>query len=712
MRPALRPALVPAPLSALLPAPKSPAALAAFAALALLAPSGALAKDGGWPRVLTQDGIKVVMYQPQPDERKDNIITGRAAVSVTPKGATEPIFGTVWLRARMEVDREKREVRFADITVPRARFPGAKPENEAKLAAALEKEIPKWELVISLDRLIASLQAVEEQKATQEKFNEKPPEIVVRKEPTFLLLLDGEPVLRDVQGTGVKRVVNTTYFLVKEKDTYWLSGGAIWFKSDDLNGKWSTSWKPSKDVAGYYAVTQPQTVNTMGKPDKKTDPPAIQVAMVPTELVVTEGEPKLEPITGTDLHYVTNTKSHLFMLTPEQRWYLLVSGRWFRAAGLDGPWEFVRPDALPEEFRKIPETSPKGEVLASVAGTKQAEEAVIDAQVPQTAAIKRGTATTRVTYDGEPKFEPIEGTALSYAVNTTSQVIQFEGKYFVCDQGVWFVGDDPKGPFLVADSVPAEIQKIPPDHPGYNTRYVQVYDSTPDVVYVGYTPGYIGCYPWYGTVVWGTGWYYPPYISPYVYYPRPVTYGFAVGYNPYGGWSVGVGVGFTYGAVTFSFMVGGAYGGYWGPYYRPPMYYGGGGYPGYGGGYPGYGGGRPVAPAGGARPTPYGGSNGNLYARDANRARNAPSTRPAGGASPSTLQGSPNNVMSDRDGNVARRGSDGSWQTRQGGSWQGSGASSLERDYQARQRGTQRTQSFQSGGYGGARPSGGGGRRR
>ena len=680
-------------------------AIATFAALALLLPSAAQAKDGGWPRVITRNGIKVVFYQPQPDERKENIITGRAAVSVTPKGATEPVFGTVWLRARMEVDREKREVRFADITVPRARFPGATPENEAKLAAALEEEIPKWDLVIALDRLIASLQAVEAQKTAQEKFNETPPAIVVRAEPTFLLLLDGEPVLRDVQGTAVKRVVNTTYFLVREKDTFWLNGGAIWFKTDDLDGKWSTSWKPPEDVAGYYALTQPQTVNTMGKPDKKADPPAILVARAPTELVVTVGEPKLEPITGTDLTFVTNTKSHLFMSTADQRWYVLIAGRWFRAAGLDGPWEIVRADGLPADFAKIPESSPKGEVLASVAGTKQAEEALIDAQVPQTAAIKRGAATTRVEYDGEPKFEPIEGTALAYAVNTTSQVLQLEGKYYVCDQGVWFVGEAPKGPFVVADTVPAEIQKIPPDHPGYNTKYVHIYDSTPEVVYVGYTPGYLGSYPWYGTVVWGTGWYYPPYISPYVYYPRPVTYGFAVGYNPYGGWSVGVGVGFTYGAFTFSFMVGGAYGGYWGPYYRPPMYY-----PGWGG-HPGYGG-RPVYPAGGARPTPYG-TNGNLYARDANAARNAAMPRGAGGASPSTLANSPNNVFSDANGNVARRGADGSWQTRSGGSWQGGGGGSgLERDYQARQSGAARTQSFQSGGYGGARPMGGGGRRR
>jgi hypothetical protein len=686
-------------------------ALVAFVLLAapfLAAGVPAAPSDGGWPRAITVEGVRVVMYQPQPDGREDTILTGRAAVAITPKGEKEPTFGTVWLRARMEIDREKREVRFAEITVPRVRFPGSKPEQETRLVALLEKEIPKWDLVIALDRLIASLQAVERTKASEEKFSTKPPAIVVRDEPTFLLMLDGEPVLRPVEGTNVVRVVNTPYFVASDGKNYWLPGGSIWFKTDDLlKGKWSPAWKPSKEVASYYARSQSSTIQPVpGKKDSNAKEPDILVATVPTELVVTEGEPKLVPIEDSDLQYVGNTKSHLFMSVADQRWYVLLSGRWFRAAGLDGPWEFVRSDALPEAFAKIPESSPKAEVLASVAGTKQAQEALIDAQVPQTSAIKRTAAAPKVTYDGEPKFEPIEGTSIAYATNTASQVMLIGGQYFVCDQGVWFVGGAPQGPFVVADTVPAEIQMIPPDHPGYNTKYVYVYDSTEEVVYVGYTSAYLGSYPWYGTVVWGTGWYYPPYVSPHFYYPHPVTYGFAVGYNPYGGWSVGVGVGFTYGAFTFGFVIGGAYGGYWGPYYRPPMYYP--GYPGWGGGYPGYGPGRPVNP-GGPRPTPYG-TNGNLYARDANRTRNAASTRPSGGAAPSTLASSPNNLYSDRDGNVARRGADGSWQSRDGGSWQGtSGGSSLERDYQARQRGSQM---MQHGGYGGARMSGGGGRRR
>jgi hypothetical protein len=74
-----------------------------------------------------------------------------------------------------------------------------------------------------------------------------------------------------------------------------------------------------------------------------------------------------------------------------------------------------------------------------VAGTDEAREAVLDAQIPQTAAVKVD-ATTTVEYDGKPRFEPVEETdGLEYAVNTASQVIKYGDTYYCCDDGVWYV---------------------------------------------------------------------------------------------------------------------------------------------------------------------------------------------------------------------------------------------------------------------------------
>ncbi|MDR3747044.1 MAG: hypothetical protein P4M04_02620 [Acidobacteriota bacterium] len=117
----------------------------------------------------------------------------------------------------------------------------------------------------------------------------------------------------------------------------------------------------------------------------------------------------------------------------------------------------------------------------------------------------------------------------------------------------------------MADSVPAEIYDTPPSSPLYYVTYVKVYGATPEVVYVGYTPGYYGTVVSANTttVVYGTGWYYPPYISPTVWYGWPYTYGVGAGftYTTDSGWSFGFGYGY------------GCYPWYY-PWWGPMGYYG------------------------------------------------------------------------------------------------------------------------------------------
>src|SRR5262249_57635401 len=75
------------------------------------------------------------------------------------------------------------------------------------------------------------------------------------------------------------------------------------------------------------------------------------------------------------------------MDTDNNDYYVLISGRWFHAPKLTGPWTFVRSSDLPAEFRQIPAKSPAARVLTAVAGTPQAKEAVIANSGPQTAPI-------------------------------------------------------------------------------------------------------------------------------------------------------------------------------------------------------------------------------------------------------------------------------------------------------------------------------------
>ena len=391
----------------------------------------------------------------------------------------------------------------------------------------------------------------------------------------------------------------------------------------------------------------------------------------------------------------------------------------------------MHPDSLPASFGKIPPDSPIAGVRVSVAGTQEAEDALLDAQIPQTAAINRSEAKLDVTYDGDPTFTDIPGTGVAYATNTQTQVLRIDGRYYAVDQAVWFTAPAAAGPWVVADSVPEEkIQQIPPSAPVYNTTYVHVYQSTPQVVYVGYYPGYMWSFPYYGVPVYGTGWYYPPYWGPGGYYPRHPTWGFHVTYNPWYGWGFGMswGGGFMRVGVSFGGYRGGYRGGYYGGGYRPTYIHtgdininrgnvnignsvGGGNRPGVGGG-------------------DRGGINRNIYNRPENSARIAdrsaggrpaagarPAPQPAAGARPSQQPAAgarpgvgTNDVFADRNGNVHRRTENG-WESRQGSNWQrdaspatqpsnragarpstgtGSTPSTLNRDYQARQNGAAR----------------------
>ena len=156
----------------------------------------------------------------------------------------------------------------------------------------------------------------------------------------------------------------------------------------------------------------------------------------------------------------------------------------------------------------------------------------------------------KVDYDGEPQFKNIEGTELQYAMNTATPVIRVADKnYYAVESAVWFVGPSPTGPWVVASEVPDVIYTIPPSAPLHYVTYVKVYRSTPEVVFVGYTPGYYGTVvsATTSTVVYGTGWYYPPYVGSH-WYGYPYTYGVGVAstWSSGTGWSITIGVGYSY----------------------------------------------------------------------------------------------------------------------------------------------------------------------
>jgi hypothetical protein len=119
---------------------------------------------------------------------------------------------------------------------------------------------------------------------------------------------------------------------------------------------------------------------------------------------------------------------------------------------------------------------------------------------------------------------------------------------------VWYWAAALNQPWTVAAYVPPVIYTIPPTSPLHYVTYVQVYGSTAQVVYVGYTPGYMGTVVAPdGVVVYGTGYTYQPWVGT-AWYPPPATYGVAAQpvYNPAAGMAFGFAMGVTTAALLGS----------------------------------------------------------------------------------------------------------------------------------------------------------------
>ncbi len=164
-----------------------------------------------WPREINTPEGKIVIYQPQLEAFDEVTLKARSAVSVTLPDAKEPVFGATWFTGRVSIDRDANRVTLLDVAVTNARFPNASEAHLDRFKRIVEAEIPKWELELSYDQLLASMAAVEDQKEKSAKLDNSPPEIIFSRKPTVLVLIDGEPVLRDVENTKLKYVLNTPF---------------------------------------------------------------------------------------------------------------------------------------------------------------------------------------------------------------------------------------------------------------------------------------------------------------------------------------------------------------------------------------------------------------------------------------------------------------------------------------------------------------------
>lgn len=515
-----------------------------------------------WPRDFDNAQERIELYQPQVEVWDGDRIEGRAAIAVGAQNA-QPNYGVAHFVARAAIDKTSATVQLFNIVFDRVDMP-ASPGNAAAVKAALQARVPAGGLTTSLEQLQASYASTHEGSEPGLAVQNNVPQILFAERPTLLILMDGDANWRAVESAHFERLINTRAMLLRDTHgTLHLEAAGYWYEAKALDGPWQLNAKPAADLAAAARAAQNNMKSDPMLPsdgERAAQAPDVIVAASPAELVVTSGKPALQPVEGTNLLSVSNADHVLFIAPANNQYYLLLSGRWFSAAQLSGPWSYVEGKSLPPEFAKISPTDPHANALVSVPGTPQAKEAAIAATIPQTATVSRKSTALKVVYDGAPRFTGIAGTSLSYAVNTATPVIQTgPSQFFAVANGIWFSAASATGPWHVADAVPAPIYTIPAASPVHYVTYVHIYSSTPDEVVVGYTPGYLGVLVNAdGTVVYGTGYVYAPYVGD-VYYGYPATYGYGAGF------ALGTTVGFAFG-----FAIGATWGApspYWGPYW-------------------------------------------------------------------------------------------------------------------------------------------------
>ena len=481
--------------------------------------------DGGWPRLYSlPSGGTILVYQPQiASWDRQTHLEAFSAVSLRQKTGDKPSMGTVKLEANTKVSVPDRLVNFQQMKIVEANFQGVQKEQVREITDAIDKAIPDDERVIALDRVLANLDMSQIIPKNVEGIKADPPPIFFSKTPAVIVVLDGEPIWSPIKENDLKYAVNTNWDLFQYVPTniYYLRNNDTWLKTSDLKGAWEPAGTLPDSFKKLPAEENWKDVraNLPGKSLQKSAVPKVFVSFLPAELILLTGEPNYVLVGGTQLLWVSNTENDVFRLGKTGAVYYLVAGRWFSAPDFNGPWTFATP-SLPADFAKIPLEHDRSRVLASVPGTDQAAEAVLLAQVPQTARVnKKEAKAPDVAFQGDPEFAAIEKTTVERAVNTDKDVFKVGELYYMCYQGVWFVGKTATGVWEVASSVPDVIYQIPVSSPAHHVTYVTVEESDDDWVVYAAAAGYTGMMVAWGCTVWGSGWYYPPYYGYGGFYP-------------------------------------------------------------------------------------------------------------------------------------------------------------------------------------------------
>jgi hypothetical protein len=200
-----------------------------------------------WPKEIPlKTGGKILIYQPQPDELNGITLKGRTAVGAKEKANDPMVYGAIFFDAKLITDKSTRNATLESITITNAKVEGLEDKVKLqKLVDFIESEVPKWDLDISLDQIVAT---IKRNSGDGKMYNNTPPKIYYKDKPTSLVILNGEPIIKKDKDIDADRVLNSPNLIFKEGSQWNMYNGGIWYQSSQVTSGWVASKNMSAKV--------------------------------------------------------------------------------------------------------------------------------------------------------------------------------------------------------------------------------------------------------------------------------------------------------------------------------------------------------------------------------------------------------------------------------------------------------------------------------
>ncbi|HSP93938.1 MAG TPA: hypothetical protein VLU06_05255, partial [Thermoanaerobaculia bacterium] len=245
------------------------------------------ARQDNWPRKIPFGEFTVVLDAPQAESLEGTKLKARGTARVQQGEEGEASPATVWYDAEVEINRPQRTVTIVSVEVSKVELAGASPARQQRLAERLTTALNRQQPKLSLDDVLASTKMARGREEAPPKLSTDPPKILFETEPAILVLFDGEPRFRAVEGSKLERAQNTPFLVLRAPGgACYLNGGTTWFHADGPKGPWTKA----ENVPTEAVQIALRDLKDGGVPDSEVKQAASQPAdkRVPKIIVATE----------------------------------------------------------------------------------------------------------------------------------------------------------------------------------------------------------------------------------------------------------------------------------------------------------------------------------------------------------------------------------------------------------------------------------------